>query len=545
VTLNEEILVADIGNLVFTPVQDANGTGYDSFDFKVHDGTEYSVAANTITVDVAAVQDAPSGADKTVTTDEDTGCTFSAADFGFSDVDAGDSLTKIQITTLGNNGTLTLSGTDVTLNQEILVADIGNLVFTPGQDAHGTGYDSFDFKVHDGTEYSAAGNTITVDVTSVNDAPTGTDGTVTTDEDTPYVLTFADFNFSDVDGDSLDHIQIVATPISGRLQVNGTDVLVGEVITAANINAGELVFTPAPDANGTGCDRFGFKVHDGASYSASDYEIVVDVTSVNDLPQATIDDQGLVAAGQAVTLTSSATDVETQSLSYSWTQLEGADAQLSDADTSSPTFVVPASAAGGQLVFQLEVSDGIATVTEQITVEVASLPLELEDGKDIGSRLIADADLDETDLPAEATLIGTTEDGLALFEVASSSTAMPDKLHPRSVGMIFNSIRWDPGQSASSDTAVLDTEDNDHRRRLRKNVVDDAAEATSVKRVKDVEKRLADEAVHDLPEADQTSEPEDEDDSGSGVRPMAFAAQVWSGIVDFLQSGWGLKQRKG
>ncbi|MHC4899842.1 MAG: Ig-like domain-containing protein, partial [Planctomycetota bacterium] len=209
VTLNQEILVADIGNLVFTPAQDANGTGYDSFDFKVHDGLEYSVAANTITVDVTAVQDAPTAADKTVTTNEDTAYTFSAADFGFSDVDAGDSLTKIQITSLESNGTLKLSGADVTLNQEILVADIGNLVFMPAQDANGASYDSFDFKVHDGTEYSVAANTITVDVTAVQDAPTAADKTVTTNEDTAYTFSAADFGFSDVDvSDSLTKIQI-------------------------------------------------------------------------------------------------------------------------------------------------------------------------------------------------------------------------------------------------------------------------------------------------------------------------------------------------
>ena len=161
----------------------------------MHDGTEYSATANTITVDVTAVQDAPTAADKTVTTNEDTGHTFSAADFGFSDVDAGDSLTKIQITSLESNGTLKLSGTDVTLNQEILVADIGNLVFTPAQDANGAGYDSFEFKVHDGTEYSAAANTITVDVTAAQDAPTAADKTVTTNEDTAYTFSAADFGF--------------------------------------------------------------------------------------------------------------------------------------------------------------------------------------------------------------------------------------------------------------------------------------------------------------------------------------------------------------
>ncbi|MHC4816013.1 MAG: Ig-like domain-containing protein [Planctomycetota bacterium] len=259
VTLNQEILVADIGNLVFTPAQDANGTGYDTFDFKVHDGLEYSVAANTITVDVTAVQDAPTAADNTVTTNEDTGYTFAAADFGFSDVDSGDSLTKIQITSLESAGTLKLSGADVTLNQEILVADIGNLVFTPAQDANGASYDSFDFN---------AANTITVDVTAVQDAPTAADKTVTTNEDTGYTFSAADFGFSDVDaGDSLTKIQITSLESNGTLKLSGADVTLNQEILVADI--GNLVFTPAQDANGASYDSFDFKVHDGTEYSAA------------------------------------------------------------------------------------------------------------------------------------------------------------------------------------------------------------------------------------------------------------------------------------
>ena len=44
-----------------------------------------SSRANTITIDVTPVNDAPAGDDNTVTTNEDTAYTFAAADFGFSD----------------------------------------------------------------------------------------------------------------------------------------------------------------------------------------------------------------------------------------------------------------------------------------------------------------------------------------------------------------------------------------------------------------------------------------------------------------------------
>ena len=66
--------------------------GYASFTFQVQDdggtangGVDLDPSANTMTVDVTSVNDAPAGTDKTVTTLEDTAYTFTAADFGFSD----------------------------------------------------------------------------------------------------------------------------------------------------------------------------------------------------------------------------------------------------------------------------------------------------------------------------------------------------------------------------------------------------------------------------------------------------------------------------
>jgi Ca2+-binding RTX toxin-like protein len=61
VTANQVITAANISNLVFTPVANANGSGYANFGFTVNDGTIDSVAANTITIDVTNVNDLPTG----------------------------------------------------------------------------------------------------------------------------------------------------------------------------------------------------------------------------------------------------------------------------------------------------------------------------------------------------------------------------------------------------------------------------------------------------------------------------------------------------
>ena len=77
---------------MFTPVANANGAGYASFTFQVQDdggtingGVDLDPSANTMSIDVSAVNDAPAGTDNTVTTLEDTAYTFAGADFGFSD----------------------------------------------------------------------------------------------------------------------------------------------------------------------------------------------------------------------------------------------------------------------------------------------------------------------------------------------------------------------------------------------------------------------------------------------------------------------------
>ncbi len=138
----------------------------------------------TITIDLNDINDAPTTSDITVATAEDTAYTFTVADFGFTDVDAGDSFAKFRITGLPSAESLELSGIAVTLGQDISAADItaGNLAFVPDPDANGAGYASFQFEVNDGTAYSAPA-TLTIDVTPVNDAPVAVDDGGTTDED--------------------------------------------------------------------------------------------------------------------------------------------------------------------------------------------------------------------------------------------------------------------------------------------------------------------------------------------------------------------------
>ena len=149
---------------------------------------------DTITLTVVPVNDAPQGADATVSTLEDTAYVFGLADFGFSD--PGDTpangLAAVRIASLPLAGTLTLNAVAVIAGDLVSVADIGAglLVFTPAADASGAPYASFTFQVQDDGGVAAGGvdldptpNTMTINVSAVNDAPVANDVAANGNED--------------------------------------------------------------------------------------------------------------------------------------------------------------------------------------------------------------------------------------------------------------------------------------------------------------------------------------------------------------------------
>src|SRR6185436_18707230 len=317
VTAGQSIAVASItgGQLVYTPGANGNGAGYAAFTFQVQDnggtangGVDLDASANTITFNVTSVNDAPAGTDNTITTLEDTAYTFTTADFGFTDPNdsPANTLLAVKITTLPAAGSLTLSGVAVTAGQSIAVASItgGQLVYTPGANGNGAGYAAFTFQVQDnggtangGVDLDASANTITFNVTSVNDAPAGTDNTITTLEDTAYTFTTADFGFTDPNdspANTLLAVKITTLPAAGSLTLSGVAVTAGQSIAVASITGGQLVYTPGANGNGAGYAAFTFQVQDnggtangGVDLDASANTITFNVTSVNDAPAGT------------------------------------------------------------------------------------------------------------------------------------------------------------------------------------------------------------------------------------------------------------------
>ncbi|MFO7901276.1 MAG: Ig-like domain-containing protein, partial [Pirellulaceae bacterium] len=287
---NGEVIDNEDGTFTYTPDENYNndsGTP-DSFTYTMTDGLGNTDSA-TVTITVEAENDPPTAAANTVTTNEDEAYVFSASDFNFSDVDEGDSLSQVRITSLETAGSLEFDGAGVSEDQEIARNDIdaGKLTFMPDPDENGDDYATFRFEVGDGMAFSVADYPMTIDVAPVQDAPTASANTVTTNEDEAYVFSASDFNFSDVDeGDTLAAVRITSLPTPGSLDFDGAGVSEDQEISRDDIEAGELTFTPDPDENGDDYATFRFEVGDGMAFSVADYPMTIDVAPVQDAPTA-------------------------------------------------------------------------------------------------------------------------------------------------------------------------------------------------------------------------------------------------------------------
>ena len=164
------LLINANGSFTFTPAANYIGpvptATYTVTDGSLTDTAELSFA------DVTPVNDAPTGSDGVISLNEDNSYSFSADDFGFADIDSGDSLQAVRIDSLPGAGSLQLNGATVNAGQVIALADLGNLTFTPAQDASGDDYTNLSFSVSDQAgQFATTSNTLTFDVAPVADAP--------------------------------------------------------------------------------------------------------------------------------------------------------------------------------------------------------------------------------------------------------------------------------------------------------------------------------------------------------------------------------------
>ncbi|MEZ6059074.1 MAG: hypothetical protein R3C19_01800 [Planctomycetaceae bacterium] len=171
----------------------------------------------------------------------------------------------LKIGTSAGTATAWAAGTNDTIDAS------NNAYWTPAASANGTLTAFSVVAKDDGGLESSSAVTVQVDVTAVNDAPSGADNTVATVRDQDYVFSTGDFGFSDVDGDNLQSVILTTFASNGTLFVDVNDdgvidageaLTIGQAVTAPIIQAGQLKFRPVAGASGIGYDSFSFQVRD-------------------------------------------------------------------------------------------------------------------------------------------------------------------------------------------------------------------------------------------------------------------------------------------
>ncbi|GGG05046.1 hypothetical protein GCM10010924_37040 [Rhizobium wenxiniae] len=347
---------------------------------------------DTSTITITPVNDAPAGTDKTITLTEDGSYTFTAADFGFTDPNdsPANTLSAVIINTLPTNGALTLGGVQVTANQVINAANIGSLVFTPNANANGTALASFTFQVRDnggtangGVNTDPTPNTITFNVTAVNDAPVNTlPGSFATNEDTALALT--GISISDVDAGT-SNVTVTLTVGSGTLSaataggvtVTGSGNSITLTGTVANINAflagsSRPTYTPVANANGpvtlTMVTNDGGNTGTGGALSDTDTS-TINIAPINDAP---VGSNAAISTNEDTLFSGTlpvATDVDGDTLTYSAGSTGPSHGVVTINANGTYTYA-PAANFNGTDTFTYRVSDGTVSVQYTVTVTV-------------------------------------------------------------------------------------------------------------------------------------------------------------------------------
>lgn len=254
VTLNAD------GTVTYAPAP--NYHGGDSFTYTIKDsGAPPLTDSANGSVTINSVNDAPNAVNDSYTTAEDTPLTIAASGILANDTDI-DVGTTLSVATprpisMPTHGLLTLNAN-------------GSFTYIPFTNYNGT--DSFTYKASDGIADSNLA-TVTITITSVNDAPVATDDGAITNEDTAVTIPILG-NDMDVDG-TLNPATVTITlqPAHGSLSINAT--------------TGDVTYTPILNYNGPDCFKYTIKDNDGAVSNEATVKIIIN--PVNDTPIAVND----------------------------------------------------------------------------------------------------------------------------------------------------------------------------------------------------------------------------------------------------------------
>lgn len=254
-TSNGSALVnKDDGIVTYTP--NANFNGSDGFTYTVTDNEAEISNTATVSITVISVNDAPVTDNDSAVIDEDNTVVVNVVD---NDTDIDGTIDPATVRIINNpvNGSASVSA--------------GIVTYTPSPDFNGN--DNLAYTVNDNEGATSNTATVSITVTSVNDAPIANNDSATTNEDT--TVTFAVLvNDSDIDGSvSIADIIIVSEVSNGVMTINAAD--------------GTVSYLPNIDFNGS--DGFTYMVSDNDGANSNIATVSITVNPVNDAPIANDD----------------------------------------------------------------------------------------------------------------------------------------------------------------------------------------------------------------------------------------------------------------
>jgi hypothetical protein len=367
-----------------------------------------------------------------------------------SDVDTEISVNVTFIDDIGNSESLSSSPTDliVNVNNEAVGAPVIVGITTQGETLSTTGTVTDEDGIQSGT----------VSYQWQRDGVDIPDGINTT-----YTLTEADVgsqitvNFSYIDGhDTSESLTSEATApienindsLTGTIEVEGTAAL-GETLTVANTLADE-----------DGLGNFNYQwLRDGASIDGAtdeNYQLVladldseisvtvsytdnhgteesitssstVTVTHVNDLPEGTVEVQGIVSVGETLTIANNVTDADgLGDFTYQWLR----NGEAID-DATSDSYLLVEADLDSQISVQVSYTDGFGTeetITSDETQTVTTNGVEIsgivQDGYVSGAAIYIDRNGNNLADADEATGLFTDENGRFSGTITESGTIM-------------------------------------------------------------------------------------------------------------------------
>ncbi len=244
------------GVITYTP--ELNFVGTQKIGYVLSDGHGLT-DIGLLTIAVAAQNDTPVAHDDAMNTEEDKAVTLNVLT-NDTDQDPGDTLYFVEFTSSMDN----LPGTFNTNAN-------GSVTFTPSANYHGSF--TIDYQMRDAGGLTSTA-TITVTVSAVNDAPTASNGTASTNEDTKKEI---DVSALIADADIATDSDVLT------ITVGETDEPAHGTVT---ISGKKISYTP--DANWNGSDSLTFTATDKAGEAAK-AEIDITVVPVNDAPVANAD----------------------------------------------------------------------------------------------------------------------------------------------------------------------------------------------------------------------------------------------------------------